>query len=226
VSAAHGPWAVDGALWQELMTVLDDALSGERRRALVRLAEREETAGDEAARELAAFPARSCEALAPGVGLAPERCTAGRGCPVADECPLVRDGGAGAIRRSALAQLVAALVERWRRPLVAAPFPSLAELPALVEQLLARSGRIGPDSAPRSRTATTVLDVAIHRGGPLGATGPFLLALELEQVAAFVPPGAGRGDGRLGPVEAWLRRAVAGEVALLDQPGGRPGRGR
>lgn len=212
--------AVDGALWGELLTVLDAALQDGRRRPLLRLADREETPAEEAARELAPFPGSSCAALEYGVGLAPAHCIAGRGCPVEDECPLVHGEGAPGIGRSALGQLVATLAGRWRRPLAPAPATALADLAPFLEQLLARSGRTGPDSPPRSRTSVAVLDLALRRGGPLGATGPFLTSAELEQVAAFLPPGSGRGDPRLAPVEAWIRRAVCAEVALVDLAAG------
>ncbi len=223
MTRVKGPAAVDGAAWQELLTVLDDALHGGRRRALLRLAEREETAAEEAARELAAFPGRSCAALERGVGLAPGRCLAGRGCPVEIECPFVRGSDARAIARSALSSLVAALVVRWRRPLPSAPVASLDEFPPLIERLLLQSARIEPGSPRRVRTSLAVVDVAIRRGGPLGATGPFLTSGELEQVAAFVPPGSGRADQQLAPAEAWIRRAVCAEVALVDLPADAPG---
>ena len=38
----------------------------------------------------------------------------------------------------------------------------------------------------------------------------------LSALAAFVPPGSGRDDPRLGPVEAFVRRAACAEVALVD----------
>jgi hypothetical protein len=212
---------VDGALWQELLAVLDGALHDGRRRALVRLAEREQISAEEAGLELAAFPARSCAALERGVGLTPARCVADQGCPVREECPFVQGQGPAAIGRSALAHLVGALAHRWRKPLPAAPFATLAELPALVRQLLERSGRIRTDSPPRARTALAVADLALRRGGPVGASGAFLTAAELEQVAAFLPPGSGRGDPRLAPVESWIRRAVSAEVALVDPASGR-----
>jgi hypothetical protein len=116
---------------------------------------------------------------------------------------------------------VGALAHRWRKSLPAAPFATLAELPLLMQQLLERSGRLHADSPPRVRTALTVVDLSLRRGGPVGATGPFLTGAELEQVAAFLPPGSGRGDARLGPVEAWIRRAVSAEVALVDPAPGR-----
>jgi hypothetical protein len=221
MTKARGPNAVDRRLWEELLAALDEALHEQRRRPLARIAEREEQEADEALREVAAFPSRSCAALERGAGLRAESCLAGAGCVVEDECPLIHGRGSAGIRGSALGLLVAALVARWRRPLPPAPAHSLADLRPLVEMLLARSGRVTAESPPRARTALLVLDVAVRRGGPLGATGPFLTGQELEQVAAFVPPGSGAGDARLGPVEAWIRKAVAAEAALVDVIGGR-----
>lgn len=114
----------------------------------------------------------------------------------------------------AVTALVRALAERWLRPLPAAPFVDLAGLAAPLEDLLERAGR--PGDPGRARTAPDVLRAALARGGPLGATGAYLTGPELEQVAAFVPPGSGRGDPRLAPVEAWIRRAVSHEAAVVE----------
>lgn len=207
--------AVDGQLWQELLAALDAAVCDGSRRPLGRLAEREGLPVHDALQELEAFPARSCAALERGAALRPVACTANRGCPVARECPLVRGGAAG-IAASAVASFVGTCAERWTKALPPAPFRDLEELLPAVERLLERSGRTGPDTPPRARTARSVVAVAIRRGGPVGATGPFLSLAELEQVAAFTPPGSGRGDPALGPVETFLRRAVCAEVALVD----------
>ncbi len=217
---AAGVVGVDRQLWGELLAVLAEALRENSRRPLARLADREGVTPDEALRDLAALPVRSCSAVDPSPNgtLRVASCTAGRGCPVEDECPLVRGAAAGraSIVTSGPAQLVGVLVRRWIRPLPDAPFATLAEFGPLVDRLLERSGRAGHDAAPRARTAHAVIDVSLHRGGPFGATGPYLTAAELEQVAAFVPPGSGRGDALLHPAEAWLRRAVSAEVALVD----------
>lgn len=212
----RGPVALDRVLWHEFLAVLDEAVAEGARRSLVRLAAREGLAADEAQRELAAFPTHDCVALERGAGVRVAACTFDTGCPVAEECPLVRGGSSASIATSALGQLVRAFAEHVARPLAAAPFARLAELPPLLEQLLERSGRLGPDAPPRARTSLAVLDVALRRGGPFGATGPYLSGAELEQLAAFVPPGSGRDDPRLGPVEAFVRRAACAEVALVD----------
>lgn len=207
--------AVDRQLWQELLVVLDEALEGSRR-PLARMAEREGVAPDEALRDLAALPARACAAVEKGSILRAAACRAGAGCPVEDECPLVRGGGRDAIQRSGPAHLVRVLVQRWTRPLPPAPFAGMPEFARMVDRLVQHSGRVGPNSPPRARTANAVLDLALRRGGPFAATGPFLTGPELEQVAAFVPPGSARGDALLVPPEAWLRRAVSAEVAVID----------
>lgn len=212
----RGPVALDRALWQEFVAVLDEAAAGGARRALARLAAREGLAADEAQRELAAFPAHDCVARERGAGVRAAACTFGSGCPVAEECPLVRGGSSASIAASALGQLVLAFAERCTRPLAPAPIARLAELPPLLDELLQRSGRLGADAPPRARTSLTVLDLALRRGGPFGATGPYLSGAELEQLAAFLPPGSGRDDARLGPIEAFVRRAACAEVALVD----------
>ena len=208
--------AVAGAAWQALLDALDAAVGDGRRQAIVRLAEQEETDAGEALRELAAFPGRRCAAREPRLGIGPARCTAGTGCPVAEACPLARGGDPAAIARSHTARFVAALARRRALPAperVEFGFDALAEALA---SLLERSGRCGPGAPPRARTALAVVDLARRRGGPFGATGPFLAAAELEQVAAHVPPGSGRGDRDLALVEAWLRRATALDAALVE----------
>jgi len=207
---------VAGAPWQALLDALDAAVSGGPRRGIARLAEQEEIDAGEALRELAAFPARSCTAREARVGVNPGRCSASAGCPVADECPFARRGDPAAIARSHTARFIAALAGRTvlaAPEAVALPFVVLeSALAALVE----RSGRSGPEAPPRVRTGLAVAGLARRRGGPFGATGPFLAAAELEQVAAHVPPGSGRGDRELAPVEAWLRRATAHDAALVE----------
>ncbi|MCU0230538.1 MAG: hypothetical protein MUC67_04070 [Acidobacteria bacterium] len=207
---------VAGAVWQALLEALDAALGEGRRQALARLAEQEELDASEALRELAAFPARRCAAREPRVGVDPGRCGASAGCPVVDECPLVRDGSSASIARSHTARFVEGLARRHE---LAAPEGVALSFDALRDALaglLSRSGRCGPAAPPRARTALVVADLARHRGGPFGATGPFLAAAELEQVAAHVPPGSGRGDRELTRVEAWLRRATAHDAALVE----------
>ncbi len=206
---------VAGAPWQALLEALDAAVSGGQRRRVARLAEQAELDAGEALRELAAFPARSCAAREPQVGVNPDRCSAGTDCPVAGECPLACGGSPGAIARSHTARFVATLADRAVLSApegVALPFVALeTALSALVE----RSGRAAA-APPRARTGLAVTALARRRGGPFGATGPFLVAAELEQVAAHVPPGSGRGDRELALVEAWLRRATAYDAALVE----------
>jgi hypothetical protein len=214
----RGPVAVPvaGAAWQALLDALDAALGDGRRQAVARLAEHEELDAGEALRELAAFPARRCGAREPRLGVDPARCTARAGCPVGDECPLARGGDPRAIARSHTARFVAALARRRTLAApegVALPFDALA---GALAALLERSGRCGPGAPPRARTALAVAELARRRGGPFGATGPFLAPAELEQVAAHVPPGSGRGDRELERVEAWLRRATAHDAALVE----------
>jgi hypothetical protein len=208
--------AVVGASWQALLDALDAAVGDGRRRAIARLADQEEIDAGEALRELAAFPARRCEARAPRLGVAPARCSAGTGCPVAEECPLARGGKPEAIARSHTARFVVALARRRALPAPEAFAFSFDRLGEALAALLDRSGRCGPQAPPRTRTALAVADLARRRGGPFGATGPFLTVAELEQVAAHVPPGSGRGDRELAPVEAWLRRATARDAALVE----------
>lgn len=210
--------AVAGAPWQALLDAVDSAVVGGRRQAIARLAEQEEVDAGEALRELAAFPGRRCAAREPRLGVDPARCTARAGCPVGEECPLARGGDPRAIARSHAARFVAALARRRALP---APERVGLGFDALVEALVAlleRSGRCGPGAPPRARTALAVVELARRRGGPFGATGPFLAVDELDQVAAHVPPGSGRGDRELALVEAWLRRAAAHEAALVELP--------
>ncbi len=208
--------AVDGALLGELVGVLGRALVEGKRRPLGRLAAREGLAADEALAELAAFPAGACPAADPAVGLALARCRAGAGCPVEDECALVAGGRGPAGSRTAA--LVRGMVEGWILELPAAPVAVLADLLDPLRALLERSGRVGPDAPPRARTSIALVEMAVSRGGIAAATGPFLLATEAEQVAAHVPPGAGRGDRELAPVEAWLRHVASREAALVELP--------
>ena len=206
--------AVDGALLAELTLVLGRALTEGKRRPLGRLAAREGVSADEALAELAAFPAGACAAADPAVGLAAGRCTAGAGCPVEDECALVAGGRGPSGSRTAA--LVRGMVEAWILGLPPAPVAGLAELLDPVRALLERSGRVGPDAPPRARTSVALLEMAVSRGGLAAATGPFLLAAEAEQVAAHVPPGSGRGDPALAPIEAWLRHVASREAALVE----------
>ncbi len=211
--------AVEGALFGELVEVLGRALVEGRRRPLARLAAREGVGAEEALAELSAFPAGACPAADPAVGLAVARCTAGRGCPVQGECSLVAGDRHPADSRTA--SLVRDLLGRWAAGRPASPVDTVAGLLPPVRGLLERSGRAGPGAPPRARTSLALLEMAISRGGIAGATGPFLLAGEAEQMAAHVPPGAGRGDPSLAPVEAWLRRVVSGEDALVELAGRR-----
>ncbi|UCF66633.1 MAG: hypothetical protein JSV80_12685 [Acidobacteriota bacterium] len=206
---------IDGAVWSEMLDALTKAIGGGRKRRLLRLAEREHLEVDDAARELAAFPAAACVALHESIGLSPSRCLAGRGCRVEDECSLVSLGHRS-VAGSALAGLVRALVRRRRRSLPAAPLPTLSHWARPIRELLERSGTFGADAPPPACVPLALIDRALQRGGPLAATGAFLTKAEMEQLAAFVPPGSGRGDDALSPIEGWLRRAVLEEVALVE----------
>jgi hypothetical protein len=206
---------VDGPALTEILEVLDAAAGG-KRRILARVAARAEIDASSALQELGALPTSSCSAIEAGVGLTPSRCTAGSGCAVEAECPLVRGGEPGRMRASALAELVRRLVARARKPMAEAPVADLAGLAEGVDALLAASERVGPDAPPRARTSMLLLQVATRRGGPFAAVNGFLTAAELEQVAAFVPPGSAREAPSLAPVEAWLRRAATDEVGLVE----------
>lgn len=207
--------AIEGALFAELVKVLDGALRG-KRRALARLAAREGVEPGNALEELGAFPSSSCAALEEGAGLRPALCTAGTGCPVSEECPLVDESGAESLGSSDLAVLVASLLRCGLRPMPPCPLEGLGAFRQPIEELLARSPRIAEDAPPRTRTSLTLLDVAERRGGLVGAGSAFLAPGEVESVAAFVPPGASRGEPRLVAVESWLRRAAISEVALVE----------
>jgi hypothetical protein len=217
MSRAHSRLVpVDGRLLDELLTVLDEAFAEGNRRALGRLAAREGLAADDAVEEVGAFPRGACSALEPGFGLRPSLCTAGRGCPVEEECPFVRGEGPARIPQAATAQLFRELTGRWRRSLPPAPVAGLGALVRPLSRLLERSGRVDADSPPRARTSLALIEMAVRRGGPLGAVTALLTAGELEQVAAFVPPGAGRGDPPLHEVEMWLRQATLAEAGLVE----------
>jgi hypothetical protein len=207
--------AIEGALFAELVKVLDGALRG-KRRALARLAAREGVEPGNALEELGAFPSSSCAALEEGAGLRPALCTAGVTCPVADECPLVDESGAESLGSSDLASLVASLLRCGLRPMPPCPLEELGAFRAPIEELLARSPRVAADGPPRARTSLTLLDLAGRRGGLVGAAKVFLAPGEVESVAAFVPPGSSRGEPRLVAVESWLRRAAIAEVALVE----------
>jgi hypothetical protein len=210
---------IEGPVWDGLLVALADAVTrGDQRELAERLGglETEETP----LQDLSALPVRSCSAVDEEAVLSVSRCTAGRGCPVQDECPLVRDEP-GDMGRSDLSRALARAVDAAGQPVPATVAAELARLREGVEQLLRASGRVGPDSPPRARTSIAVLDMAVRRGGVAAATGPFLRAGELEQVAAFVPPGSGRADTALAELEAWLRRTVCDENALVELPGDR-----
>lgn len=212
-----GLFAIDGGHADELLAALDAALARGSRRDLVRLAERNEVDAADALRELDAFPVRACSALSSGLGLAVSRCSAGSGCSVADECPLVRGGTPERIGQSALASLVVALLTRWRKAYPAAPVNNLVAMRAAVDSMLSRSGVIAASSPPRARTSLAILDLAIGRGGPIGAVSAVVTAAEVEQIAAFLPPSSGRGDSALLAAEAWLRLDAAAEAALVSR---------
>lgn len=215
MSAASGIVAVDGALLSELLSIATQALRG-KRRLLGRLAAREGIDSHDALEELGAFPDSACTALDDSAGLRPALCTAGRGCAVADECSLATSGDSRLIALSATASLVRRLALSWSRPFESSPVRSLSDLAYPVAQLLERSGCAGQDTPPRARTSLALIDMAARRGGPLGALDAFLTQQEVEQVAAFIPPGSGRGDDALLRIEGWLRRAATLEVALVE----------
>jgi len=207
--------AIEGGLLDELLEVLARALVEGKRRPLGRLAAREGVAGEEALAELAAFPAGACPAADDAVGLAAGRCAAGEGCPVEEECALVAGGRRPGSSRTA--SLVRELLRR-RAIDLAPPVASLRELLPPVRALVERSGRAGPEAPPRARTSIALLEMAVAREGIVGVTGPFLRAGEAEQVAAHVPPGSGRGDPDLAPVEAFLRLVACREAAIVEFP--------
>ncbi len=212
-----GLFAIDGGHVDELLAALDAALGSGARRDLVRLAERNELQADDALRELDAFPSRECSALSSGLGLSMSRCTAGSGCPVADECPLVHGGTPDRIGQSALAALVMSLLERWRKSYPAAPVQDLSAMREVVSLMLDRRGINAASAPPRARTSLAILDLAIGRGGPVGAVSAVVTAAEVEQIAAFLPPSSGRGESTLTAAEAWLRLDAAAEAALVSR---------
>jgi hypothetical protein len=213
---ASGLVIVDGQAWDSLLSTLADAVSkGETRGLRERLAGLE--AAEEALQDLAALPVRACSAVDGEGLLRPGSCTAGHGCPVEPECPLVRSDPAE-MGSSALGLAVTAAIESAGTAAENAPVDGLDRLRGGIEALLRASRRMGPESPPRARTSLTVLDMALGRGGVVGVTGPYLTAAELERVAAFVPPGSGQGEPELAEVEAWLRKTVCRESALLEIP--------
>jgi hypothetical protein len=213
---------IEGPVWDGLIAALSDAVTRGDQRELADRLDGLETEGTPL-QELSALPVRSCSAVDEETVLSVDRCTAGRGCPVQDECPLVRDEPDD-MGRSDLSRALGRAVDAAGRPVPAAVADELARLRGGVERLLRASGRVGADSPPRARTSIAVLDMALRRGGVAAATGPFLRAGELEQVAAFVPPGSGRADAALADLEAWLRRTVCDESALVEITGDRPRR--
>lgn len=202
---------VDGAQWRGVLDALRTAVLQGRSRALLRLLEEASAPGEEAQRELAAFPRNSCAALSEETGLSPERCRAGRGCPVEKECPFP-----GRLAASSLGRSVALLAHRGVLPLSPGPEKTVSGLRGDLARLLDDHPLLRDNPPPRSRASLAILDLALTRGGLLGATGPFLTAQEMEHVAAFLPPGSGRIKPDLAPVEAWVRRAASAEAALVE----------
>lgn len=207
-----------GGLFEEWIKALEEAVQRRGSRLLSRLARREGVAAEEALREISAFPSRDCSAWVEGAILASARCSAGKGCPVEMKCPWALEGGAAAIRRCRLGQFIEQFLLRKKQTLPAPPFSGLAALIPEARALLERSGKAGPKSPERVRTAPAVLEKVVLRGGILGVTGPFLTLAELELVAAFIPPGSGRGDPHLAEVEGWIRRAVSQQLAVVEFP--------
>lgn len=204
---------LDGSQWDGILDALREAVvRGDSRRLGEQLATA--SAGERALQDLAALPVRACSALDEDVVLSPIRCSAGRGCPVEEECPLVR-GAPDEMSSSALAEALRGVVRDGVETVDAAVAADMAQLRERIDRLLRASDKVGPESPPRARTSLAVIDMSLRRGGVAGATGPFLRARELEQVAAFVPPGSGRGEEGLAAIEAWLRRAACRERALL-----------
>ena len=205
---------IDGPVWDGLLDALSDAvLKGDHRE----LSDRLGGLSIEGAplQDLSALPVRSCSAVEAEAVISAARCTAGRGCPVQEECPLVRDAPAD-MERSDLSRALARAVAASGRPAPAGLAPGMTRLREGVDRLLQASGRVGAESPPRARTSLAVLDMAVRRGGVAAATGAFLRSRELEQVAAFVPPGSGREEPELAALEAWLRETVCGESALVE----------
>ena len=212
---AGGLLALEGRLLDELLEVLGDAADG-RRRILARLAAREGLDAGSALEELGALPVAQCSARDDEAVLRPADCTAGGGCIVDSECPLVHEGGAQAIARSATASLLRAFVRHWARERPPAPVEHLADLERPIAAMLAASARVGEEAPPRARTSLMVLALAARRGGPFGAFRAYLRQGEFERLAAHLPPGSGRGMPELRSVEAWIRRLTLLECALVE----------
>ncbi len=212
---ARGLIALEGRLLDELFEVLRDAIGG-RRRVLARLAAREGLDAGRALEELGAFPAAHCSARDDEALLRPADCTAGGDCGVDSECPLVHEGGAQSIARSATASLLRSFVVHWARDLPPAPVARLADLEQPIAAMLAASPRVGDEAPPRARTSLMVLALAARRGGPFGAFRAYLRQGEFERLAAHLPPGSGREVPELRPVEAWVRRLTLLECALVE----------
>lgn len=207
---------VEGAPWKELVDLLGAALAEGKRRGLLRFAAQQGLEEDEVRRELAAFPGGACAAVDPLFGISVGRCLAGSGCPVLDECPLVTSDPAQ-MRRSAIGSLVCRAVECWvPEEFPECPLLTLGAFRAPLERMLARCGLDIREGPPRARASLALVDLAVGRGGPPGVEGGFLSAEEAEQLAAFLPPGSGRGDPALAPVEAWLRRVATEEGAIVQ----------
>ncbi|MCE5247290.1 hypothetical protein LLG88_10275 [bacterium] len=194
--------------FDELLAACAEAPGRRRRRALARLSD-DAALVEAAVAELAEWPAARCAAVDEACGVVSGRCGAGGACAVEEVCPLAAEGTLGG---GAAARLIGAAAARLRIEAPAAPCARLEELRSLVERLLARDGR----AAARRGEALAALDLALARGGLFGATGPFLRGAEMERVAAFTPPGCGRGDALLAPVEAWIRRAAIMDAALVE----------
>ena len=194
--------------FDDLLSACAEALGRRRRRALARLSD-DAALVEAAVAELAEWPGARCGAADEACGVVSGRCGAGGACAAAAVCPLLEGGALGG---GAAARLIGEAAARLRIDAPAAPCARLEELRTLVERLLARDGR----AAARGGEALAAFDLALARGGLFGATGPFLRGAEMERVAAFVPPGCGRGDALLAPVEAWIRRAAILDAALVE----------
>lgn len=204
--------AVEGRVWNDLLEALITALARGRPRPLRRLIE---DAGLQAVlveRELAAFPGGACAARSDLLGLDMGRCLAGKGCPVEKECPFPGSGVG-----SHLGRALSSLARGGIVPLVcSSPLNTLSDLRRDLAELLLDHPRLAGAAGPRARTSLALLDRALARGGPLGATGPFLPAPELEQIAAFLPPGSGRRKPEKAAAEAWLRRVASAGAAVVE----------
>ncbi len=207
---------LSGTAWEELLEALRGALTRGGRRALSRLARSAELEADDALRELAALPAQGCQAVQAEIGVAPAHCSLSRGCEFAGECPLLQRRAAN-INASALGRLVEGLGRSYRISYGSAPVGHLAAFRGPLKAMLEARGLCDVAAPPRARSSLVLLDLALERGGPIGLPGPFLSATELEQLAAFIPPGSGisASDAVL---EAWIRQGVCRECALLEWP--------